>query len=185
MNKLLGQFNFAGFPPAPRGVPQIEVTFDIDANGIINVSAKDKVTEKDQSIVIQSSGGLSKDQIENMISEAEKYAESDKKKRDAVEASNQAEGIIHDTEKNLTEYKSQISSEDEEKIRKEIAELREIMSQQEDPEAIRTKYSSLQQATLKVFEQVYKNVKFPSFFSNFFPFFFFEISKNHFFFHFS
>jgi len=92
MNKNLGQFTFTGFPPAPRGVPQIEVTFDIDANGILDVSARDKATGKDQSITIQSSGGLSKDEIENMVNEAEKFSESDKKKREAIEAANQAEG---------------------------------------------------------------------------------------------
>jgi len=155
-NKLLGQFNFAGFPPAPRGVPQIEVTFDIDANGLIDVSAKDKVSGKDQSITIQSSGGLSKDDIEKMISEAEKYAETDKKKKDAIEAANQAEGIIHDTEKNLNEFKAQINSGEADNVRKMIADLRELMEKKEDSEEIRKKASEVQQASLKVFETVYR-----------------------------
>merc|ERR1712174_185563 len=97
-NKLLGQFQLTGIPPAPRGVPQIEVTFDIDANGIVNVHARDKGTGKEQQIVIQSSGGLSKDEIENMVKNAEAHAEADKVKRDRIEAVNKAEGIIHDTE---------------------------------------------------------------------------------------
>merc|ERR1712002_508772 len=97
-NKLLGQFQLVGLPPAPRGVPQVEVTFDIDANGIVNVSARDKGTGREQQIVIQSSGGLSKDQIENMIKNAENYAEEDRRRKERVEAVNTAEGIIHDTE---------------------------------------------------------------------------------------
>ena len=116
-NKLLGQFSLVGIPPAPRGVPQVEVTFDIDANGIVNVSARDKGTGKEQQIVIQSSGGLNKDEIENMVKNAEKYAEEDKKKKEIVEAVNQAEGIIHDTETKMDEYKDQIPSEEYEKLK--------------------------------------------------------------------
>merc|ERR1719322_2033536 len=104
-NKLLGQFQLVGIPPAPRGVPQVEVTFDIDANGIVNVSARDKGTGREQQIVIQSSGGLSKDQIENMVREAEANAEADKLNRERVEAINQAEGILHDTESKMNEFK--------------------------------------------------------------------------------
>jgi len=156
-NKLLGQFNFSGFPPAPRGVPQIEVTFNIDANGLIDVGARDKVSNKDQSITIQSSGGLSKDDIERMVADAEKFAESDKKKKDAIESANQAEGIIHDTEKNLTEYKSQINQEEADKVRAQITELRGLMESKEDADAIRTLSSAVQQASLKLFEAVYKN----------------------------
>jgi len=157
MNKKLGEFSFSGFPPAPRGVPQIEVTFDIDANGLIDVSARDKVSGKDQSLTIQSSGGLSKEEIEKMVNDAEKFAESDKKKRDAIEAANQAESIIHDTEKNLNEYKSQINQEEANKIREMIADVRQYAEKKEDADEIRTKSSELQQATLKVFEAVYKN----------------------------
>merc|ERR1719427_2083051 len=106
-NKMLGQFQLVGIPPAPRGVPQIEVIFDIDANGIVHVSAKDKGTGREQQIVIQSSGGLSKDDIENMIKNAEKYAEEDRRRKDRVEAVNMAEGIVHDTESKMEEFKDQ------------------------------------------------------------------------------
>merc|ERR1711942_83626 len=111
-NKLLGQFQLVGIPPAPRGVPQVEVTFDIDANGIVNVSARDKGTGKEQQIVIQSSGGLSKDQIENMVRNAEKYAEEDRIKKERVEYCNQAEGIIHDTESKMEEFKEQLPADE-------------------------------------------------------------------------
>merc|ERR1719315_525951 len=111
-NKLLGQFQLVGIPPAPRGVPQVEVTFDIDANGIVNVSARDKGTGKEQQIVIQSSGGLSKDDIENMVQQAEKFAEEDKKKKEMVETVNQAENAIHDIESKMEEYKDQLPKEE-------------------------------------------------------------------------
>merc|ERR1712126_28471 len=107
-NKLLGQFSLVGIPPAPRGVPQIEVTFDIDANGIVNVSARDKASGKEQQVVIQSSGGLSKDDIENMVRDAEKFAEEDKKKRERIEITLQAENIVTDTEKKMEEYSDQL-----------------------------------------------------------------------------
>lgn len=111
-NKLLGQFSLIGIPPAPRGVPQIEVTFDIDANGIVHVSARDKGTGKEQQIIIQSSGGLSKDEIENMVRRAEEFAKEDKIKKERVEAVNQAEGIVHDTETKMEEYKDQLPKEE-------------------------------------------------------------------------
>lgn len=111
-NKLLGSFTLVGIPPAPRGVPQIEVVFDIDANGIVHVSAKDKGTGKEQQIVIQSGGGLSKDEIENMIKKAEEYAASDKKKRELIELVNQGESIVHDTETKMEEFKSQLPAEE-------------------------------------------------------------------------
>jgi len=155
-NKLLGQFNFSGFPPAPRGVPQIEVTFDIDANGIVNVGARDKVSGKDQSITIQSSGGLSKADIEKMVADAEKFRETDQKRKDAIEAANQAESIIHDTEKNLNDYKNQVDEAESNKIRESIKELRELLVAKEDSEAIKTKAFAIQQASLKLFEAVYK-----------------------------
>merc|ERR1712136_514520 len=126
-NKLLGNFQLGGIPPAPRGVPQIEVTFDIDANGIVNVSAKDKGTGKEQQVVIQSSGGLSKDEIENMVKNAEAHAEADKVKKDRIEAVNQAEGILHDTETKIEEYKDQVPAEDATKIKEKIAEVREAL----------------------------------------------------------
>merc|ERR1719479_323008 len=123
-NKTLGQFQLVGIPPAPRGVPQVEVTFDIDANGIVNVHARDKGTGKEQQIVIQSSGGLSKDQIENMVRNAEAHAEADKQKRDRIEAVNQAEGILHDTESKMEEYKDQLPAEDVTKMKDKIEEVR-------------------------------------------------------------
>merc|ERR1712122_304962 len=144
-NKLLGQFQLTGIPPAPRGVPQIEVTFDIDANGIVNVHARDKGTGKEQQIVIQSSGGLSKDEIENMVKNAEAHAEADKVKRDRIEAVNQAEGILHDTET---------------KIEEKIAEVREALTNKDnmDPEEIKKTVNDLQQSSLKLFEMAYKKM---------------------------
>lgn len=111
-NKILGEFTLVGIPPAPRGVPQIEVVFDIDANGIVHVSARDKGTGKEQQIVIQSSGGLSKDEIENMVKNAEQFAQADRVRKERVEAINQAEGIVHDTETKMEEYKSQLPQEE-------------------------------------------------------------------------
>merc|ERR1712241_717077 len=127
-NKLLGQFQLVGIPPAPRGVPQVEVTFDIDANGIVNVSARDKGTGKGQQIVIQSSGGLSKDEIENMVREGEKHAAADAEKKERIEAVNQAEGVLHDTESKVEEFKDQVPSEDVQKIKTQIAEVREKLA---------------------------------------------------------
>ncbi|KPM10172.1 Retinal guanylyl cyclase 2 [Sarcoptes scabiei] len=159
-NKLLGQFSLIGIPPAPRGVPQIEVTFDIDANGIVNVSARDKGTGKEQQIVIQSSGGLSKDDIENMIKAAEKFAEEDRKKRELVETVNQAEGIIHDTESKMEEFKDQLPSEEYEKLKEKIAKTREILANKdnETPEKIKETCNDLQQSSLKLFEMAYKKM---------------------------
>ncbi|KAH3788920.1 heat shock protein hsp-6-like [Dreissena polymorpha] len=157
-NKLLGQFMLSGIPPMPRGVPQIEVVFDIDANGIVNVSARDQGTGKEQQIVIQSSGGLSKDEIENMVRNAEKYAAEDAKKKDLVEAMNSAESIMHDTETKINEYKAQVPADEVEKIHKEIAALREVLANKdnETPESIKEKCNELQQHTMKVFEMAYK-----------------------------
>lgn len=159
-NKLLGQFTLVGIPPAPRGVPQIEVTFDIDANGIVHVSARDKGTGKEQQIVIQSSGGLSKDEIENMVKNAEQYAQADKVKKDRVEARNSAEGIIHQTESKMDEFKSQLPQEECDKLRTQITELRSLLEKGEDadPEEIRKSSTSLQQASLKLFEMAYRKV---------------------------
>ncbi|XP_070541272.1 stress-70 protein, mitochondrial-like [Ptychodera flava] len=159
-NKLLGQFQLVGIPPAPRGVPQIEVTFDIDANGIVNVSARDKGTGKEQQIVIQSSGGLSKDEIENMIKRAEQYAEEDRKKKESVEAINKAENIIHDTESKMEEYKDQLPEEEASKLKEEIAKVKEILARkdEETPENITTAVNNLQQASLKLFEMAYKKM---------------------------
>jgi len=159
-NKLLGQFQLQGLPPAPRGVPQVEVTFDIDANGIVNVHARDKGTGKEQQIVIQSSGGLSKDEIENMVREAEANAADDKVKKDRIEASNQAEGILHDTETKMEEYKDQIDSEEVAKMREKITEVRDKLANKDemDPEEIKSTVSELQQSSLKLFEVAYKKM---------------------------
>merc|ERR1712198_380668 len=159
-NKLLGQFQLTGIPPAPRGVPQIEVTFDIDANGIVNVHARDKGTGKEQQIVIQSSGGLNKDEIENMVREAEAHAEADKINRERVEAINQAEGILHDTESKMDEFKDQLPSEDVAKMKEKITEVRDKLQDKEnmDPEEIKKTVSDLQQSSLKLFEMAYKKM---------------------------
>ncbi|KAL7886387.1 hypothetical protein AOLI_G00066820 [Acnodon oligacanthus] len=159
-NKLLGQFTLVGIPPAPRGVPQIEVTFDIDANGIVHVSAKDKGTGREQQIVIQSSGGLSKDDIENMIKNAEKYAEEDRRRKDRVEAVNMAEGIVHDTESKMEEFKDQLPTEECNKLRDEITKVRDLLSRKdtETGESIKQAATSLQQASLKLFEMAYKKM---------------------------
>lgn len=159
-NKLLGEFTLVGIPPAPRGVPQIEVVFDIDANGIVHVSARDKGTGKEQQIVIQSSGGLSKDEIENMVKNAEQYAQADKVKKERVEAINQAEGIVHDTETKMDEYKAQLPQEECDKLREEISKVRELLANKDnsDPEEIKKATSSLQQASLKLFELAYKKM---------------------------
>ncbi|KAF5299478.1 hypothetical protein FQR65_LT01059 [Abscondita terminalis] len=159
-NKLLGQFSLIGIPPAPRGVPQIEVTFDIDANGIVHVSARDKGTGKEQQIVIQSSGGLSKDEIENMVKNAEQYAKADKIKKERVEAVNQAEGIVHDTETKMEEFKEQLPKEECDKLREEIAKVRDLLAKKDDvdPEEIRKTTTALQQSSLKLFEMAYKKM---------------------------
>merc|ERR1712212_867131 len=159
-NKMLGQFQLVGIPPAPRGVPQIEVTFDIDANGIVNVHARDKGTGKEQQIVIQSSGGLSKDEIENMVKNAEAHAEADKINRERVEAINQAEGILHDTESKMEEFKDQLPAEDATKMKDQIKEVRDKLANKDemDPEEIKKTVSDLQQASLKLFEMAYKKM---------------------------
>uniref|UniRef100_A0A673KKT2 Stress-70 protein, mitochondrial n=1 Tax=Sinocyclocheilus rhinocerous TaxID=307959 RepID=A0A673KKT2_9TELE len=159
-NKTLGQFTLVGMPPAPRGVPQIEVTFDIDANGIVHVSAKDKGTGREQQIVIQSSGGLSKDDIENMIKNAEKYAEEDRRRKDCVEAVNMAEGIVHDTESKMEEFKDQLPADECNKLKEEMAKVRELLSRKdaETGENIKQAATNLQQASLKLFEMAYKKV---------------------------
>jgi len=125
-NKLLGNFDLAGIPPAPRGVPQIEVTFDIDANGIVHVSSKDKASGKTQSITVQSSGGLSEAEIQNMIKNADSMKEADKLKRELVDAKNEADTAIHTTEKSLNEYKDKLGQADVDEINQELTSLREM-----------------------------------------------------------
>ena len=154
-NKLLGQFDLVGIPPAARGMPQIEVTFDIDANGIVNVSAKDKATGKEQQIRIQASGGLSESDIEKMIKEAEENAEADKKKRELIDARNQADGLIHQTEKNVKEHGDKISKDEKKKIESDLEELKKVKDS-EDLEAIKSKTEQLVQSSLKLGEAIYK-----------------------------
>ncbi len=154
-NKLLGQFDLVGIPPAPRGMPQIEVTFDIDANGIVNVSAKDKATNKEQAIRIQASGGLSDADIEKMVKDAEANAEADKKKKEVVEAKNQAEALVHSTEKTLKEHGDKISAAEKEAIEKEINALKTAL-EADDLSVIKEKTESLMQASMKLGEAMYK-----------------------------
>lgn len=154
-NKLLGQFDLVGIPPAPRGMPQIEVTFDIDANGIVNVSAKDKATNKEQAIRIQASGGLSDADIDKMVKDAEANAEADKKKKELVEAKNQAEGLIHTTEKTLKENDDKISAADKTAIEDAVKALKTGV-EAEDLAVIKEKTEALMQASLKLGEAMYK-----------------------------
>ena len=153
-NKLLGQFDLVGIPPAPRGVPQIEVTFDIDANGIVNVTAKDKATAKEHQIRIQASGGLSDTDIEKMVKDAEAHAEEDKKRRELVEAKNQGESLIHATEKSLTEYGDKVSEGDKQGITTAIDALRQALAG-EDAEVIKARTTDLMQASMKLGEAMY------------------------------
>ena len=155
-NKSLGNFELVGIAPAPRGMPQIEVTFDIDANGIVNVSAKDKGTGKEQKIQIQASGGLSEDEISKMVKEAEANKETDKKKREAVDARNQAETLVHSTEKNLKEHGSKVSDADKKTIEDASANLRNSLKGT-DVEDIKKKTQDLVQASMKLGEAVYKS----------------------------
>ncbi len=154
-NKLLGQFDLVGIPPAPRGMPQIEVTFDIDANGIVNVSAKDKATAKEQQIRIQASGGLSDSEIEKMVRDAESHAEEDQKRRELVETRNHAEALIHSTEKTLTEHGDKIDAAEKSAIEAQVADLRDALAG-EDTDAIKTKMELLGQAAMKLGEAMYR-----------------------------
>ncbi|WP_116652436.1 molecular chaperone DnaK [Pelagibacterium sediminicola] len=154
-NKMLGQFDLVGIPPAPRGVPQVEVTFDIDANGIVNVSAKDKGTGKEHQIRIQASGGLSDDDIEKMVKDAEANAETDKKRRETVEAKNQAESLVHSTEKSLAEHGDKVSADVKAEIEAAIAEAKTAL-EGDDAEAIKDKADALAQASMKLGEAMYQ-----------------------------
>ncbi|KXS18278.1 heat shock protein 70 [Gonapodya prolifera JEL478] len=158
-NKLLGQFNLIGIPPAPRGVPKIEVTFDIDADGIVNVSARDQATGKEQAITIAASSGLTDKEIEQMVVEAERHAEEDKKRKEVIEASNHAESVMADTEKAMGDFKDQLDKEEEKKIREKIQELRDYLakgSDNVDAQEVKLKAGEVQSASLKLFEMVYK-----------------------------
>ncbi|HEX5777617.1 MAG TPA: molecular chaperone DnaK [Xanthobacteraceae bacterium] len=153
-NKMLGQFDLVGLPPAPRGVPQIEVAFDIDANGIVNVSAKDKGTGKEQQIRIQASGGLSESDIEKMVKDAEAHAADDKKRREMVEAKNQADALVHSTEKSLAEHGSKVSEADRGAIENALSDLKEALKG-DDSDAIKAKAQTLAQASMKLGEAMY------------------------------
>src|ERR1700729_3681344 len=154
-NKLLGQFDLVGLPPAPRGVPQIEVTFDIDANGIVNVQAKDKGTGKEQQIRIQASGGLSESEIQKMVKDAEAHAEEDKKRKAAVEAKNHAEALVHSTEKALSEHGAKVADGERRAIETGLADLKEALKG-DDTAAISAKMNTLSQASMKLGEAMYK-----------------------------
>ena len=154
-NKSLGRFDLQGIPPAPRGVPQIEVTFDIDANGIVSVTAKDKATGKEQQIRIQASGGLSDTDIQKMVKDAEEHAAEDKKRKDAVEAKNQADGLIHSTEKALSEHGDKVDAADKTAIEAGLAALKEAVKG-DDAEDIKAKTNTLAQASMKLGEAMYK-----------------------------
>ena len=153
-NKLLGQFDLMGIPPAPRGMPQIEVTFDIDANGIVSVTAKDKATNKEQQIKIQASGGLSDADIQKMVKDAEANAAEDKKRRELVEAKNQGESLVHSTEKSLKDYGDKVSEADKGAIETAIEGLKTALGG-DDPEAIKTRTDELMQASMKLGEAMY------------------------------
>ncbi|MBM3621655.1 MAG: molecular chaperone DnaK [Alphaproteobacteria bacterium] len=154
-NKLLGQFDLVGIPPAPRGVPQVEVTFDIDANGIVSVTAKDKATSKEQQIRIQASGGLSEAEIQKMVKDAEQHATEDKKKRELVDARNQGEGLVHATAKNLAEHGEKVPATDKAAIEGALESLKSVLAG-EDVEAIKEKTNALAQAAMKLGEAMYK-----------------------------
>ena len=159
-NKLLGQFDLVGIPAAPRGVPQIEVTFDIDANGIVNVSAKDKATNKEQTIRIQASGGLSDDEIDQMVQDAEANADADKERREAVEARNSAETLVHSTKQSLEELGDQLEAEDREATETALKEMEDALSDDEaSAETLNKKSSALMQASMKLGEMAYRKAQ--------------------------
>jgi molecular chaperone DnaK len=154
-NKLLGQFDLMGIPPAPRGVPQVEVTFDIDANGIVNVTAKDKATNKEQQIRIQASGGLSEADIDKMVKDAEAHATEDKKRRELVESKNQGESLIHQTEKSVQEHGDKVQEADKQAIQTAIDALRQALAG-EDAEVIKSRTTDLMQASMKLGQAIYE-----------------------------
>jgi molecular chaperone DnaK len=156
-NKMLGQFDLVGIPPSPRGVPQIEVTFDIDANGIVHVGAKDKATGKEQSIVIQSSSGLSDRDVERLVKEAEQYAEGDKKRKEFIEAKNDADSLIYSTEKSLLDHKAKLDEATIKEVEAAIAGAREAMGKEAEVEELKAKVTALQNASMKIGQAIYKN----------------------------
>jgi molecular chaperone DnaK len=160
-NKQLGQFNLEGIPPAPRGVPQVEVTFDIDANGILHVSAKDKATGKEQKITVQGGSGLSQDEIDRLIKEAEANAEADKETREAIETRNQADSTVYQMEKTLKENGDKLSDDDKSALENAIAEAKEALKS-DDLEKIKASQESLKQAAYKLSEAMYANSEDPA-----------------------
>merc|ERR1711953_710901 len=156
-NKMLGQFDLVGIPPAPRGVPQIEVSFDIDANGIVDVSASDKSTGKKQSITIRSSGGLSDADIEKMVQDAESMRDADQQKKDTVQAKNDAETLGYQVEKQLSELKEKMSKEDADELRKKMEDLRAYMTGDVELEELKEKTKVLQEHSWKVTQNVYQS----------------------------
>lgn len=155
-NKVLGTFDLVGIPPAPRGVPQIEVSFDLDANGICHVSARDKMTQKEQKITIQSSGGLSDAEVERMVKEAEANAEKDKNKKEAIELKNNADSLIYSTEKSLKEHKDKIPQDVADQVQKAINDTRKTVESEQDPAKLKAAVDGLQAAAMKIGEAVYK-----------------------------
>jgi len=149
-NKLLGQFDLVGIPPAPRGTPQIEVTFDIDANGIVNVSAKDKASNKEQSVVIQSSGGLSDADIERMVHEAEANADADKQRKEMTEAKNDGDSLVYKTEKDLNEYREKLTSEEATEVEEALKKVKSLLEDESDLEALKDSTQELTQAAMKI-----------------------------------
>ena len=156
-NKLLGQFNLEGIPPSPRGLPQIEVTFDIDVNGIVHVSAKDKASGKDQKVTIQASGGLKDDEIEQMIKDAEKNASEDKKLKEFIEVKNKADTLIYSTEKSLKDFAEKIAPNDKQLIEDAIDSLKKAMESEDNIELITQKTDDLAVASMKIGEVMYRN----------------------------
>ncbi|SCV03820.1 LANO_0G06458g1_1 [Lachancea nothofagi CBS 11611] len=161
-NKLIGNFTLSGIPPAPKGVPQIEVSFDLDADGIINVSARDKASNKDASITVAGSSGLSDSEIEQMVNDAEKYREQDEVKKKSIETANKADQLANDTESSLKEFEAKIDKAEAQKVQDQITSLREIVArvqagEEVDAESLKTKTEELQTASMKLFEQMYKN----------------------------
>ena len=157
-NRSIGKFDLVGIPPAPRGVPQIEVTFDIDANGILHVSAKDLGTGKEQKIRIEASSGLSEDEIKKMVQDAELHAAEDEKQKETIEARNLADSMIYQTEKSLTEFGDKIGEDDKNAINSAIAELKKVLEDSNsDAAVIKAKTEELQKASYKLAEEMYKN----------------------------
>ena len=161
-NKLIGNFNLAGIPPAPKGVPQIEVSFDIDADGIINVSARDKASNKDASITVAGSSGLSDSEIEKMVNDAEKFKSQDEARKQSIENANKADQLANDTENSLKEFEGKLDKAEAQKVKDQVASLKELVArvqagEEVSAEDLKTKTDDLQNASMKLFEQMYKN----------------------------